>query len=223
MAKVKQAVAKIKKKHWFKIIAPKLFNERVLGESLVTDQNLLLNKYITINLMALTNDMKKQGIDITFRASTLRPDGAGTEIISFELVPSSVRRLVKRGNKAIEDSFTIKTKDDIVVRVKPLVFTRTKSKGSTQTQIRKAVKVFLIKEISSLGYYNAIMDLISYKTQRMLRDELNKIYPIRTCEVRFMKKISGDIKGELLEEPVKEKKEVPAEEKVEVQEDVSKK
>jgi len=223
MAKAKQAAIKIKKKRWFKIFAPKLFNEKLLGESFVTDQNLLLNKYVTVNLMGLTGDIKKQGIDMTFRVSALRPEGATTEIISFELVPSAVRRLVKRGNKAIEDSFTVKTKDDVIVRIKPLVFTRTKSKGSTATQIRKTMKTLLIRRIQTIGYYNLIMDLVGYAIQRPLRDELNRIYPIRTCEIRIMKKISGEIKGELLEEPREEKKEAPTEQKNEQAEEESKK
>lgn len=211
MAKAKQAAIKIKKKRWFRIFAPKLFNERILGESLVTDQNLLLNKYLTINLMALTGDMKKQSTDLTFRVSGLRPDGAFTEVVSFEVAPSAVRRLVKRGNKAIEDSFPVKTKDDVVVRIKPLVFTRTKSRGSVSTVIRKTMKAFLVKRISSSGYYNLVMDLIDHKVQKLMRDELAKIYPIRTSEIRVMKKVEGEIKGELLEEPPEEKHEERAE------------
>lgn len=206
MAKAKQTSAKIKKKRWFKVFAPSIFGEALLGESYVVDQQTLLDKCMTVNLMSITGDMKKQNTNISFKITGIRPEGASTEVIAYELVPASIKRMVKRGNKAIHESFLVKTKDNVTVRLKPIIFTRSKSKGSISTMIRKIIRSSLTKKVSALGYYSLVNELVSHKIQRALKDDLNKIYPIRTSEIRAMKKIDG----EALKEAEKEDK--PAEE-----------
>ncbi len=213
MAKAKQASTKIKKKRWFKVFAPKIFGEAVLGESYVTDQQMLMDKCMTANLMSITGDMKKQNTNISFKVSGTRPEGATTDVVAYDLVPASIKRLVKRGNKAINESFLVKTKDEVTVRIKPMVFTRSKSKSSISNTIRKTIRASLTKKVASLLYYNLVNDLISHKIQRSLRDDLNKIYPIRTSEIRAMKKVSGEAKKEAEKPAPKKEAPKPAEKK----------
>ena len=70
MAKAKaraKKLTKAKKKTWVKIHAPKIFNEQIIGETLVADSSLTIGKPITVNLMNLTGDIKKQQININDR------------------------------------------------------------------------------------------------------------------------------------------------------------
>ena len=63
----KQPVStKIKKKNWYQIVAPKIFNGAMLGETIVYDQNAMVGKTVTQNLMNLTNDSKRQNVNIKF-------------------------------------------------------------------------------------------------------------------------------------------------------------
>ena len=55
MAKVRKKVLKTKKKFWFKIVAPKIFGERIIGESYVTESSLIKGKYVSVNLRELAD------------------------------------------------------------------------------------------------------------------------------------------------------------------------
>jgi len=49
----------IKKKKWVPIQAPKLFNEQIIGESLVGEAQELVGRRATVSLMTLTGDPQK--------------------------------------------------------------------------------------------------------------------------------------------------------------------
>ena len=72
---------KIKKKKWVKIIAPKLFNEKHLGEISLVDPMLVIGRKIKVNLMEITNDMKKQNTEIGFKVAKLQDDKTKTKSV----------------------------------------------------------------------------------------------------------------------------------------------
>ena len=61
-----EKLVKVKKKRWCQIIGPKIFRDTILGETAVIDPNMLINRALTVNLMTLTNDIKKQNINVSF-------------------------------------------------------------------------------------------------------------------------------------------------------------
>ena len=50
---------KIKGKDWYTIIAPKIFQEKVLGETPGDDVKKVINRSVEVPLVLLTNDMSK--------------------------------------------------------------------------------------------------------------------------------------------------------------------
>ena len=103
------AEVKVKKKNFVKIVAPKQFNEQIIGETPVSDARLLIGRKMKINLMSLTNDPKKQNIQVKFNMANLKGDSVGTEIVGYTLVPAFVKRLVRKDKVRIDDCFTAKT------------------------------------------------------------------------------------------------------------------
>ena len=62
-----EQIVKLKKKQWYQIVAPNQFDNVTLGETLVAEPKAMLGKTLTHNLMNLTNDTKKQNINIHFK------------------------------------------------------------------------------------------------------------------------------------------------------------
>ena len=63
MVKAKKTTATIvkwKKKKWYNLVAPKMFNSQQLGQTLASDDSQLKDRTTTLNLMTLTRDIKKQ-------------------------------------------------------------------------------------------------------------------------------------------------------------------
>ena len=196
------AKAKVAKKEWYPIIAPKIFRNIVLGETIVYEPEKMVGKGISQNLMSLTNDVKRQNININFEVVNVENGKGFTNIVGYNMVKSSVKRMVRRNISKIDMSFVCSTSDKKNVRIKPLLITRLATNGSVVAKIRKNAQDFLTKYIGSISYDNFTNDLISHKLQNYLRAHLKKVYPLRVCEIRSMQ-ISRMERG--VEPKVKEK------------------
>lgn len=180
-----EQVTKIKKKQWFPIIAPKQFDNVVLGETLVYEPGAMLGKTLSHSLMNLINDMKRQNINIHFKIVEVDNGKAKTSIIGYEIIPSSVKRFVRRSSEKMDVSFACETADNVFIRVKPLVITKSDVKGSVAAKLRNSIVSFLAGTIKKMPYDEFIGDLISHKLQALMRENLSKIYPLKVCEIRY--------------------------------------
>lgn len=180
-----EQVVKLKKKQWYQLIAPKQFDNVVLGETLVYEPGAMLGKTLNHSLMNLTNDNKKQNIHIHFKVVEIDGDKAKTNITGYEIAPSSVKRYVRRISKKIDISFNCETSDNVFLRVKPLIVTKADVKGSVVSKLIESAAAFLTKSIKKISYEEFISELISHKIQDATKSGLNKIYPLKVCEIRY--------------------------------------
>lgn len=177
------------KKIWFSIITPKEFGDYVVGETLTAEPQNLIGRNVRVNLMSVLNDPKKQNIQLTFKIKSVRDKNAVTEIISYELLPSYAKRLVRKGRNKIEDSFVVETKDKTKIRVKPVMVTRTKTQRSKQTRVRNIAREFITERAKAQDITEIIHEVVSTKLQRELRDHIKKIYPLAMLEFKMIKKL----------------------------------
>ncbi|MBI4452437.1 hypothetical protein HY637_03345 [Candidatus Woesearchaeota archaeon] len=180
-----EQATKAKKKQWYQIVAPKQFGEAVIGETLVSDPGLMIGKTLNHNLMNLTNDIKRQNINIYFKVISVDGNRGMTSIIGYEIIPSSVKRFVRRNSEKMDLSFVCETADNVSLRVKPLVITKADVKGSVAAKMRNNIVQYLTKTIKKTSYGDLMSDLISHKIQSEMRSALNRIYPIKVCEIRY--------------------------------------
>ncbi len=183
MVETKKAL-KIKKKKWFPIVTTKEFNELVIGETLATDGSELMGRHIEVNLMTITNDMKKQNYYASFIVNEVKNDKAIAKAVGFYVSPSSIKRMVRRGKERVDDSGVFLTSDKVKIRVKIFLLAKTKTKGSIAAMLRKQAATYLNNYISKNPFDKILLDLISTSLQRNLRDYLRKVYPLKSCEVR---------------------------------------
>ncbi len=220
--KVVKAESKKRKKRWFKIVASKQFNHCEIGETQVYTSDEVIGKTAKVNLTNLTNDMKKQHVNVTFKVNQVK-DGVGyTELISYKIMPTHIKRIIRRNTEKLDDSLVLRTKDNVLVRIKPLLVTRGKVKGSVVAVIRRKARAFLNHHVKKSSYELLINDIITSRLQSGMYRFLKKVYPIKTSEIRSIsiekEKTSvaelGDKKAKK-EMPEPEKKEEKQEEKPE--------
>jgi ribosomal protein S3AE len=211
------------KKQWYPIIAPAMFRNRIIGEISLMDPNAFIGKIFSVNLMNITNDIKKQKMNMFFEASGFKDGKIQTKVFGFETMPSSVKRLSRRGRDKITTSFVCKTSDDIAVRLKPVVVTLSKTKGSVTRTMSKKLIAEITKKVKKVNFENLINDLITRRIQGSWYDTLKKVYPVKIFDVICAKKeLSKKALKQLIEvseeqikeePPKKESKEEKAEEK----------
>ena len=200
-----EQVTKLKKKQWYPIIAPKQFNEAVIGETLVYEPQAMIGKTLSHSLMNLANDPKRQNISIHFKIVAVDGEQARTSIIGYQISTYSIKRFVRRSSEKIDLSFTCETADNVFLRVKPLVVAKSEVKGTVAAKLRHNVISYLVKTIKKLSYDEVLNDLISHKLQTNVKETLNKIYPLKVCEIRYLG-IEEREKPQEVKVDVKEKK-----------------
>ncbi|MFP4403045.1 MAG: hypothetical protein ACLFPJ_01690 [Candidatus Woesearchaeota archaeon] len=189
MAKSKKSakeVLKWKKKKWVKIVSPKDFGNVVLGESLVMKPETLVGKTIEVSLMSLKRDVKKQNVNVKFLITNFTNNQANTKLLSFKMIPSFIKRMIRRSKDRIDLSFVCQTKDNLTIRIKPLLITMNNTSNSVLTTLRKKAE-FLITQYVKKNDYNKVMDdIINYRIQKELKKQLKTIYPLRLVEIRIV-------------------------------------
>ncbi|MBN1377252.1 hypothetical protein JW949_02870 [Candidatus Woesearchaeota archaeon] len=202
MARTEQTKKTGKRKKWYTITAPDMLHNKVLGEIYLREPSDMKGRNIKLNLFNITGDIKKQNVNINFRIKDYA-DGKGiTEFIGYEMSSSTVRRWVRHDISRVDDSFVLKTKDDVFVRVKPLVITFTKAHKPVKTRIRM-ISRSLLKSIINKNSLNDIFEqLISFKIQKNLKSKVATVHPVKTALIRMLV-----VTNEKKETPIEEIKE----------------
>lgn len=209
---------KQKKKKWCPIIAPAMFNNKVIGESLLDDASMLMNRHITVNMMQLNGDMKRQNVSIMFKVTDVKEGKGLTEAVKYEISSSSLRRLAKRDKDKLSDSFVVKTSDGKLVRIKPLMITNNLTKGSVSAALIRDCRAACKELVNKLPFEQLIGDLVQNKFQKEVKEMLHKTYPLRTLEVRMLSLETRKKKESIEEEELlkmKQLKELKQKEKLE--------
>jgi small subunit ribosomal protein S3Ae len=194
MAEKQVKTTKVKKKHWAQILAPKSFDNMVLGESFIAEKEELLSKSITANLMVLTDDPRKQAYNVRFDIKEVKEGKGYTQVIGMEMTPSAVKRLIRRGRDKVDDSFVVRIGGGRLVRVKPVLVTNTKASKAAQTEIRLTVRKRLRDMYAKMRFDDIVREIIDMKTQRQLRDLCSKTHPLRSADIREIVVVAQDRK-----------------------------
>ena len=131
------------KKIWYQVLAPKEFRSEVIGETLSLEPEKIVGRVMKINLADLTRDVKSQSIEIQLKITEVKGQQANTIVQQYMLMPTHTRRVVRTGKSKIEDSFTLKTKDNVNVQIKPLFIAISLVQNSIESALRKATRDYL--------------------------------------------------------------------------------
>ena len=182
-------ILKKKKKKWMSILSTSHFNNSEIGETITSEPSTLVGRNVAINLMNLTQDIKTHNTKIVFKIKEVKNDRLMTEIVRYELVPASLRRMVHKDKEKIDDSFKAKTKDEVEVRIKPFIVTKSSANRSVLTAIRHKTRELLTEAIKKATYDAFMEEIIRFKLQNTIKRELSKIYPLTQFQIRKLEKL----------------------------------
>jgi small subunit ribosomal protein S3Ae len=208
-----KAVDKWRKKRYFSVLAPKIFQEREIGQTIAYDASSLNGRPINTNLMVITGNIKKQQINITFKINKVQGDTAYTMVEQYAVSPSAIKRKIRRQRERVDESLQCVTKDNKIVRIKPLLITRVKASRSVLSVLRNALLRFVLDSVRKTDYDSLVMDIINEKFQKNVANTLSKIAPVRFVDIRMMKYLGEQEAA--VEAPTEEKVEEKVEEKPE--------
>ena len=148
----KKTRVSVEKKRWYAVQAPAVFNNVIFGETCATEPGLLSGRGIKTNLGTVLRATKKQNVEVRFKITGIQGNTCMTELVSMEILPPHVKRLVKRAKKRVDDSFLVTTKDDVKVRLKPMILVKDNVQHSLLTSLRHAAQDFFIRAAQELKF-----------------------------------------------------------------------
>ena len=136
--------------------------------------------------------MKNQNIRLVFKIVEVHSGKAKTQVSSYTQIPYYLGRFVKSGSDLVEGAYKFETKDKLEVIVKPFIVTKMNTSSMILSSIRAKTKEVLEKEIKSKKYDDIISSVINGKLQNVLRNEVKKVFPLKSFEFRKVELISNN-------------------------------
>lgn len=176
----------VKKKYWYQILAPKLLGGEVIGEALGSAPEEMVGRTVNVNLATITNEPQTQHITLKFRITGTANNNLETALIEYKIMPSALKKLMRKEREKIEDSFSAKTADGKDLRIKTVMITRHKAQNSVLAALQKQGRAFVNKTLAKLSYDDFLQQLARHAFQKAMSQELRKTYPLAYSEVKWM-------------------------------------
>ncbi|MCX6815797.1 MAG: 30S ribosomal protein S3ae [Candidatus Aenigmarchaeota archaeon] len=172
------------KKQWYEIVAPKMFGEPVIGETLAVEPKHLIGRVLEVNLLEVIKDYSKFYIKLNLRIDKVEGQKAFTKIIGHDTMTERIYRMVQRHGRRVDVVNDVTTKDGLKVRVKT-VFVLLKRVGTSMKDATRAVAKKQVQEIvEKMTFEDLINAVIKGSLQSEIRKTCNKVYPVAGIEIR---------------------------------------
>jgi small subunit ribosomal protein S3Ae len=193
---------KWRSKEWYRILAPDMFNNTQISETLSDESNKVMGRVTEVTMQDLTGDFSKMHIKLLFKINEVSGFDAHTQFIGHTLTSDYIRRLTRRKHSKTDGVFDVQTKDKALIRVKPMAITEKRIQVSQQKAIRKimgtTVNTAAAKNMSS----EFIKEMLSGNISKYILRACKPIYPLKRVEIR---------KSEILRWPTEKVVEAPSE------------
>jgi len=214
-----------KAKNWYTILAPSLFNNVPVAETLAETPESLIGRVTEVSLQDITNDFRKSHIKLLFSVDKIEQNTAHTQLKGSLLTSDYLRRMIRRRKSRVDGVFDVETRDGALLRVKPFAIAEKRIQSSQKKLIRNVMKDVISKEGKAKTLNSFIKDCLDGKTGSEIYKHCKIYYPVKRIEVnkteiiRLPTVIIEDEKPvekpeEKPQEPAKEESEVPSEEEL---------
>lgn len=183
MAKPKSQL-KWKRKDWYEILAPDLFNNQKIGETPAVEKEDVIGRTISKSVNRLLGDESRRYMKLKFRVTDVEDGKATTETGGFRVSKNHISKVVQQGTTRVGIVEEIETKDDVKVKAQLLILPSGKISKEKRKALVKKGKKELEKIIRSHNLQALFLMIISQDVQKKIRSVLGNIYPIRYVEIK---------------------------------------
>ena len=193
---------KWKAKEWYKLYAPRMFNEVEIGETPSADPSTLIGRTTEVTVHDLTGDFSKMHVKLKFRVDDVNGFDARTSFIGHDLTSDYVRRLTRRKRTKTDHVVDVKTIDGYTIRVKPMSIAEKRIQSSQESAIRQIMRSEIESKAEVMSISQMVKAVISGDFAKDIARACRVVVPIKRVEIR---------KTEILEmgEPLPEIEEAP--------------
>ena len=185
---------KWKSKRWYTIRAPRHpWAFKVIGETIAEDEAMLIGRNYEILQNELDGDFSKMHVKVQFRITSVVGGDALTEYIGHEMLKDHIRRQVRRDRGKVDDTVDIVTEDGFYVRVKPLLISRNRIKGSQKQEMRTLAREVILKTGATTTWIDLQKSSLDGTLEAKIREAVSKIQPVRGVMIRRTQLIQAGV------------------------------
>ncbi len=173
-----------KKKKFFDVKIPIIEKTTQLQVYNIEDLNNTFIKY------DLTRFLRGKSMLLTAKVK-VENEKAQAHPQKITLMPSFLRRMVRKGTSYVEDSFFATCKDN-QVQIKPFLVTRRRVSRAVKKALREKAREELTNYVKDKTTDEMFDEIIQNKIQKVLSLKLKKIYPLSLCEIRIFQVINKE-------------------------------
>jgi len=175
---------KWRSKEWYRILAPDMFNNTQIAETLSDETDKVIGRVTEVTMQDLTGDFSKMHIKLHFRIHEISGLDAHTRFVGHSLTSDYIRRLTRRKHSKTDGVFDVQTKDQAIIRVKPMAVTEKRIQVSQQQAIRGIMGDIIKKEAEKSMSSEFIREMLSGNISRNILKACKPIYPLKRVEIR---------------------------------------
>lgn len=182
---------KWKAKQWYTIVAPAAFNQTTLAESPAEAPEQIIGRIATTTMQDLIGDFKLMHVKLNFQVTAVNGNRAETRFIGHSFTSDYLRRLVRRNHSKITLVIDVKTKDEALIRIKPILVTEHRAQASQQNELRRICTDILAGSAARNGLGAFVREMLDGTLTNQLFKEARKIYPLRKAELQKSEVVSA--------------------------------
>jgi small subunit ribosomal protein S3Ae len=184
----KQAARKVKDKwkakEWYKVHAPKMFNEAEIGDTPSADPEYVIGRTVEVTVQDLTGDFSKMHIKLRFKVDAVEGADAKTVFIGHDLTSDYVRRLTRRRKTKTDHVVDICTKDGFKYRIKTMSIADRRIQSSQEEGMRAIISETLINMGKEMTLSEVVKAIINGSLSKDLAKACHVVIPIKRIEIR---------------------------------------
>jgi len=175
---------KWKAKEWYKVHAPRMFNEVEIGDTPAADPETLIGRTAEVTVQELTGDFSKMHIKMRFQIVSVDGYDAKTTFIGHDLTNDYVRRLTRRKKTKTDHVVDVTTTDGFVIRIKPMSIAEKRIQSSQEDSMRRIMGEALIDMGKTMSLSDMVKAIVSGDMAKNVARACRVVIPIKRIEIR---------------------------------------
>lgn len=176
-----------KTKKTYEIIAPSMFDDKKIGETISSDPANLVGRTIEVTMREILGDFSKSHIKVKFQITDVKGNLAYTKFKGQALSRDYIRSQIRRKTTRIESIIDVVTKDNYKLRVKVTGVAIGRAQTAQERIVRRAITEMTREMAAQVNIDQFVRDVVSNKVSIGLYRKINKVYPLKRVEVRKIK------------------------------------
>jgi small subunit ribosomal protein S3Ae len=171
------------KKTWYPIIAPKIFDEVEIGETLSVTPKDIIGRTVTIPLSSIQSTPKFY-VKVKFKIVDVKNNKAITTFIGHEIIREYITHIVRPNTTRVDNNVIVQVKSGEKIRVKGILIFSRRVNVELASKARKIMDK-IIKEFASKSDFDEFVKAMIFdEITKKIKEECKKLYPVSKVEIR---------------------------------------